>query len=268
VTKDVIYATSLAESETNFPFPERESSWALDIYAPVENGNWPTVLLIHGNGGTKEGYVRASEIISEGGAVVYTVDWPDSIADIAAQDNGRGFREISETLTCAIYYARATAEDFGGVSGRVTLVAHSYGSFYGAWIALAPDDLGAQWEAFRIESDGPPAQVACEKNSDSARVDAFIGIGGARYWHAEPLKDRNPALWEIASPFAYLGQKPELPIILLHGEQDDGANPERSLMFNDVLLEAGHDSRVILFDGGHIVPPELTFDAVTELASN
>lgn len=258
VTNEVIYAISLEESET---------SWALDVYTPVENGDWPTVVLIHGLGVIKESYIRESKIISESGAVVYTVDWPIRVPDLAALDNGRGYREISETLSCAIHFARATAADFGGDSGHVTLVAHSYGALYGAWIALASDNLDAQWEAFQVERDGPPAQVECERNSDAARVDAFIGIGGGRYTAAEVLEDRNPALWEIVSPFSYLGQNTELPVRLLHGERDTTASPESSQMFNDVLLEAGYDSRVILFDGGHIVPPQLTFDAVIELAS-
>lgn len=259
VTNEVIYAISLEESET---------SWALDVYTPVENGDWPTVVLIHGFGVAKEEYVRVSEIISESGAVVYTVDWPvREVVTAALGNNGRGYREISETLSCAIHFARATAADFGGDSGHVTLVAHSYGALYGAWIALASDNLDAQWEAFQVERDGPPAQVECERNSDAARVDAFIGIGGGRYTAAEVLEDRNPALWEIVSPFSYLGQNTELPVRLLHGERDTTASPESSQMFNDVLLEAGYDSRVILFDGGHIVPPQLTFDAVIELAS-
>jgi hypothetical protein len=54
---------------------------------------------------------------------------------------------------------------------------------------------------------------------------------------------------------------------LLHGEQDTLAKPESSQMFNDILLEAEYDSRVIMFDGGHIVPPQLTFETVIELAN-
>jgi fermentation-respiration switch protein FrsA (DUF1100 family) len=98
-------------------------------------------------------------------------------------------------------------------------------------------------------------------------VDAFIGIGGGRYTAAEVLQERDPDLWEIVSPFSHLGRNLELPIRLLHGERDTTASPESSQRFNDVLLEAGYDSRVILFDGRHIVPPGLTFEAVMELAS-
>lgn len=258
VTKDVVYATPLVEGDPD---------WTLDVYAPAENGDWPTVILLHGLGANKEGYVRESEIISDNGAVVYTISWPIKTGDAAALENGRGYRALWETGTCAIRYARATSTDYGGDPGRLILVAHSWGALYGAWIALASDDLDTQWEEFRTDSDGPPAQVECVRDSGSAHVDAFIGVGGGRYTTIENLKDRNPELWEIVSPFSYLGQNTELSIILLHGTQDPIANPESSQMFNDVLVEAGYDSRVELFDGRHIVPSQLTFDAVMELAS-
>jgi predicted esterase len=258
VSKDVIYATSLEEGG---------SDWTLDVYSPNETGDWSIVVLLHGLGANKEGYIRVSEILAENGAAVYTANWPDMNVDIATLANGRGFREISETLTCVIYFARATATEFGGDSIHLILVAHSYGALYGAWIVLASDYLDAQWEEFHADRDGPPAQVECARSSDSASVNAFIGVGGGRYSAAEVLEERDAELWEIVSPYAHLGRNSGVSIRLLHGEQDTIAKPESSRMFNDVLLEAGYDSRVILFDGGHIVPPQLTFETIIELAN-
>jgi predicted esterase len=258
VTKDVVYATSLREDG---------ATWTLDVYTPLEAGGWPVVVFLHGLGGNKEGFVQAGEIIAESGATVYAVTWPAQAVDVAALDNGRGYREISETLNCAIRFARVSATDFGGDARHTTLVAHSYGALYGAWIALASGSLDAQWEEFLARRDGPPAQVECAKNSDSARVDAFVGIGGGRYTAAEVLQERNSELWEIVSPFSHLGRNLDLPVRLLHGDRDTVASPESSQTFNNVLLEAGYDSRVILFDGGHVVPPHLTFEAVMELSS-
>jgi acetyl esterase/lipase len=137
VTKDVIYATSIQEDG---------KTWTLDVYTPVEAGERPIVVLLHGLGGNKEGYTRVSEIIAESGVTVFTVTWPVSAVDIAAKDNGRGYREISESGACAIRFARATATEFGGDSHYVTLIAQSYGALYGAWIALASNDLDAQWD--------------------------------------------------------------------------------------------------------------------------
>jgi predicted esterase len=258
VTKDVIYATSLQEDG---------KTWTLDVYTPVEAGERPIVVLLHGLGGNKEGYTRVSEIIAESGVTVFTVTWPVSIVDIAAKDNGRGYREISEAGACAIRFARATAADVSGDAHHVTLIAHSYGTLYGAWIALASDDLDAQWDEFLNDRNGPLAQVDCARSSYSARVDAFIGIGGGRYAYAEVLQERDPELWEIVSPYSHFGRNLDVPFRLLHGERDTVANPKSSQMFNDVLLEAGYDSRVILFNGGHIVPPQLTIETVFELVS-
>jgi predicted esterase len=258
VTKDVVYATSLLEDG---------ATWTLDVYTPLEGAGWPVVILMHGLGANKEGYVRASEIVAESGATVYAVTWPAQAVDVAALDNARGFREISETLNCALRFALVTATDFGGDARRVTLVAHSYGALYGVWIALASGSLDAQWEEFAARRGGPAAQVECARNSDSARVDGFVGIGGGRYTAVEVLQGRDAELWEIASPFSHLGRNLELPIRLLHGDRDTLASPESSQTFNSVLVEAGYDSRVILFDGGHIVPPQLTFETVIELAS-
>ena len=258
VTKDVIYATSLQEDG---------KIWTVDVYTPVEAGDRPIVVLLHGLGGSKGGYRRVSKIIAESGVTVFTVTWPVSIVDIAAKDNGRGYREIFEAGACAIRFARATATDVSGDAHHVTLIAHSYGALYGAWIALASDDLDAQWDEFLVDRNGPLAQVDCARSSYSAHVDAFIGIGGGRYADAEVLQVRDPELWKIVSPFSHFGRNLDVPIRLLHGERDTRANPEKSQMFNDLLLEAGYDSRVILFDGGHIVPSQLTIETIFELAS-
>jgi pimeloyl-ACP methyl ester carboxylesterase len=258
VTKDVIYATSLLEDGVN---------WALDVYAPVEVQAGPIVVLLHGLGASKEGYTEASETIAESGAIVYTVTWPIKAPDFAALEDGRRYRDMYETLTCAIHFARATAMDFGADSRQVILVAHSYGSLYGAWMALASDNLDAQWEEYLVDRKAPAARVECARTSDSARVDAFLGIGGGgTYALAEVLHKRDPELWEIVSPFAHMGQRLDLPIRLLHGERDTVTNPESSRKFNDALVEAGHDSRLILFEGRHVVPPQLTAETVLELA--
>lgn len=259
MTKDVIYARSLAEDGAD---------WRLDVFAPIEVQAGPIVVLLHGLGASKEGYTEASGTIAESGAIVYTVTWPIKAPDFAALEDGRRYREIFETLTCAIHFARATAMDFGADSRQVVLVTHSYGSLYGAWMALASEDLEAQWKEYLVDRKAPAAQVECARTSDSARVDAFVGVGGGgTYFLAEVLQKRDPELWQIVSPFAHIGQRLHLPIRLLHGERDTVTKPELSEKFNDALVEAGHDSRVILFDGGHIVPPQLTAETVIELAS-
>ncbi len=218
VASDVAYASSLQEEG---------ESWTLDIYAPSEAGIWPVVVFLHGFGATKEGHIRESQTIAERGAIVYTLNWPTWIEDLAERENGKGFREMSEVVACGIRFAKATASDYGGDSNHVTLIGFSYGGYLGSWIALASDTIDSSWEELSANNEGPPALVDCERDQASIDVDAFIGVGGV-YFLAEIYEERNPELWEIVSPIAYLGRDPDFPIRLLHGERDTMAQPESS----------------------------------------
>jgi acetyl esterase/lipase len=256
VARDIVYASSLQEDG---------ESWALDIYAPNEPGNWPLVVFLHGFDALKEGHIRESQAIAESGAIVYTLNWPTWIDDLAERGNGLGFREMYEVVACGIRFAKTTALDYGGNPSHVTLIGFSYGGYLGIWTTLAADSLDSAWEEFSANNDGPPAQVGCKSVQASIKVDAFIGVGGA-YFTAKKFEERNPELWEIISPLAYLGSDLDIPIRLLHGERDTMAQPEYVEEFRDILLEAGHDSQLILYDGIHRVPPELTAEIVQDLA--
>ncbi len=262
VTNDVVYALSSDEGFAPPGFP-----WELDIYSPGDGAGLPVIVLLHGLGAGKEAYSDWSERIAGNGALVYTVNAPVSGTTTMALSNGAGYRAMSEFLGCAIGYARATAGDFGGDSDRVVLVAHSWGSLYGAWFALGSDSLPAQWEQYAADQDGPPAQADCEADS-SSHVEAFVGVGGGRYADVEKQLQDNPGLSQLVSPFSYLDLNPSLPIRLLLGNDDRVADPESSPAFNEALLEAGYDSELITFDGAHIVPPDLTYETVTELTGN
>ena len=238
----------------------------LDIYTPNEAGDWPVIVFLHGYDGNKEYYATLSQAIAEQGAVVFTASWPTWIADMAARDNGKGFREMSEVLSCAIRFARATASDYGGDPSQVTLVGHSMGASTGAWVALAGDNLDRSWEEFTSNRGGPPAQVECVVSAGSTHVDAFVGIGGGYDDFTGPLQKRDAELWQIAAPYAHLGQNLDLRVRLIHGERDDLAMPEHAVQFNDALAEAGYDTSLILWDGKHRVPTELTVAEVIKVA--
>jgi acetyl esterase/lipase len=256
VASDVAYAMPLQPDVTE---------QRLDVYTPGEAGAWPVVVFLHGYDGHKEYFASVSQAIAEQGAVVFTVDWPTWMADLAARENGKGFREMSEVLSCAIRFARATAPDYGGDPSQVTLVGHSYGADTGAWIALAGDNLDRSWEEFASIRGGPPPQFECVVSGVSADVDAFVGIAG-RYDFAGPLQERDPELWQIAGASAHLGQDLGLRVRLIHGERDDLVRPEHAVQFNDALAEAGYDTSLTLWDGKHQVPIEPTVTEVIEVA--
>lgn len=255
VTSDVIFAKVLQ--------PDMLTQ-RLDVYTPSKAGTWPVIVFLHGNNENKEGHKEVSQAIAEQGAVVFTVDWPVWIPDLAAREDGKGFREMSEVLNCAVRFARATASDYGGDPAAVTLVGFSAGAASGASIALAEDNLDGLWEGFALIRGGPSSQVECVVSEGSAHVDAFVGVGGS-YGILEPLQERDTELWGIVSTYARLGQNLDLRVRLIHGRSDSVAWTEHSVRFNEALTEAGYDTNLTLFDGGHLIPIELTVAKVMEV---
>lgn len=263
-TDGVVYATSLNADGT------AGATWELDIYSPTTGeGGLPVVVLLHGLGATKTSYTDSSEAIAGYGAVVYAVNAPVGGVGIMAIDNGERFREMSEILSCAVGYASATAGEFGGDPDSVVLVAHSYGALYGSWFALGSESIATNWDEFAENHDGPPVQVTCEAEP-STHLAGFVGVGGGRYAEVEQghLHGDQPDLARVVDPFSYIGHDPSLPIRLLHGESDTTAPPQSSQALHEALLDARYDSHLTFFDGGHVVPPELTHEAATELAGS
>ena len=257
VTKDVAYST---------PLQPDVSEQRLDVYAPTEPGAWPVVVFLHGYHEEKEGHEKLSQAIAEQGAAVFTVDWFVWIPDLTVREKGKGFREMSETVTCATRFARATAPDYGGDPARVTLVGFSAGAAMGASVALAGDHHDRLWEEFTSNRGGPPPQVGCLVSGGSAHVDAFVGIAGPYSIRRSEAKD--PELTAITDVYAHLGENPDLKVRLIHGEEDSTVQLEHSVQFNDALAEAGYDTELIPFDGGHYYPIQLTIRKVMEVAED
>jgi acetyl esterase/lipase len=212
------------------------------------------VVLVPGFQMRKEGYRLISEAIASQRAVVFTIDWAAWTSPTrAAQGSGAKLREWSETVTCAVRFARATASDYGGDPERVTLVGHSAGGGLGLWEALAGNDLEPLWEGLASMRGGPPPQIDCLASGVSAYPDAFVGYGGA-YASLEFLEEEDPEMWEVASPFAFIGGNPNLRIRFIHGEWDSVIPAEHidlSLQLLEDLTDAGYDATWTVVDAGH-----------------
>jgi len=243
VTKDIAYTRPL---RPDMPVQK------LDVYAPTEPGPWPVVVILHGAAETKLTLADLSQEIAEQGAVVFTPDWPVGSPLVLTMNDGEGFREGSEDLTCAARFARATATDYGGDPARVTLVGYSAGGGAGAGVTLAGDDLDRLWEEFASIRGGPPPQVDCLVSGVSALSDAFVGLAGG-YDFADFLKEEDRELWEIVSPYALIGGNPNLRVRLIHGDRDVFVPVEVTVEFHEALEEAGYDATLTVVDAGHAI---------------
>lgn len=255
VNKDILYVE---------PLQSNVSEQRLDVYAPNGEGPWPVIVFLHGLSQTKERFIEESLWIAEQGIVVYTINWPNWNSAIAIQENGRGFRETYEVLSCAVRYAKATAANFGGNPSKIILVGYSAGARYGSWFALSGDTNVTKWEEISATRGGPNSQVSCLVDGYSPNVDAFVGIGG-HYAFIENLKDKDVDLYNVVSPFAQIGERPELSVRLLHGDEDDFPI-SFSAKLNDVLETSGYDTELIIFDGGHVVSLDPTIKVIFDLA--
>ena len=258
VTNDVVFATSLYGDATK---------WKLDVYAPIRAGSWPVMLFTHGFGGNRKGYVALSQAIAERGAVVFTFDWPATVEDIALRDDGRGVREMIETAACAVRFAKARALQYGGDPERVTLGGHSYGGYIVAWVGLAGGQSDRLWDEFASERGGPPPQVECVEPGGSARVDAIVAIaGGYNVWDVPRYWEKAPDLLALTDPYGRIGDDGDLRVRLIHGENDDLVPVSDAVSLNEALAEAGYDTKLTLWEGGHGVPIDLTVEQVLELS--
>ena len=121
------------------------------------------------------------------------------------------------------------------------------------------------WQEFELKRGGPPQQVECLESGSAAKVDAFVGIGGV-YGLSNSLREEDPELWEVCSIDAHLGKNPGLMIRLLHGEWDDTVDAEASVRFDADLTKAGYDSELTQFEGGHMIPLDLTVATIMQVA--
>ncbi|MCP4375612.1 MAG: hypothetical protein GY794_05495 [bacterium] len=265
VTKDLVYAVRPAQ-------PKRpEQHFTLDVYAPTESGKWPVVVFLHGIGGSKDGWSSMLRPLAEQGMVAVSINYSDLHHMIAIKDHGRGFREMAETTACAMRFTHKTIGDSGHQATQVILAGFSLGAGPVAHVALFADELEQQWEHFASQQGGPPRQVRCEVTEGPVHVDALVGIAGPYgafvgydgKWGREWLQANDPALWELL--YSAVGKNPELKVRLLHGKRDSTIPLEVASAFEAVLLEAGYDVELISFDGGHMIPSDITTRAIWDV---
>jgi predicted esterase len=266
VTKDLVYAKRLD--------PDAQVEWKLDLYAPTEPGDWPLALFLHGLNEAKEGWTVLPQAIAEQGAIVSVIEYPEMGPTTSIEDNGRGYRELAETVACAIRFARARASDFGSDNPPVVIVGFSFGGGVGSHVALVGESIDRRWEEYAASRGGPPRQVDCEVSQGSTHVDGLVGIAGPYHGFVgfeydggrhgrEWLQEKNPDLLKML--YGSIGLNPDLKVRLLHSETDYVVPYETSVEFEATLAEAGYDVKLIQFIGGHSAPLELTVQTVMDV---
>jgi predicted esterase len=145
-----------------------------DVLAPADDATLPTVVMLNGGGKlfTERRYQAplAAELANRG-AVVFLIAYRGmSTGSYSDQDSWSDAR-------CAIRYARAHTEEYGGDPSRVVVVGHSQGALMGLDIAIHPEE-----EAEGCLADG------------SAIPDGVVALGSPRP-SLNGVADSAPPIW-------------------------------------------------------------------------
>jgi acetyl esterase/lipase len=157
------------------------------------------------------------------------------------------FSQAIEQTVCAVRFAQATAADFGGDPGSVTLLGLAPGAAVSAVVGLAGDDF--EGDCLKEDQSGlPDAVVLIEGPYD------YISKGYEEIDHSF-LEDEDPELYEAINPYAHIGRNPDLKIRLIHGQDEDiswfQTLPQVSIDFQQALEEAGYDVTLTFVEGAH-----------------
>ncbi len=157
----------------------------LDVYAPVEPGPWPLVMMFHGGGGQfqdKSGVDPVASVVASKGAVVVAPNTGGASAD----PDSRDFRILTDgAASCATWFGLDRAAEFGADPDRLTLTGFSGGANAAALVAITPD-------ASALDTD------SCHAPARPVSPDAVVAWEGdyllAPWW--DNTLEANPAFYE------------------------------------------------------------------------
>jgi acetyl esterase/lipase len=208
-------------------------------HVPEGAGSAPVVVMIPGGSwqsANPSGLEPLAEALAADGVVAVPVTIRASADDVV-------YPTPVEDVLCALADGAATAREAGIDPDRLVLLGHSSGAHLSAVATLAAD---------RFSPDCEDPVVA---------PDAFIGLAGpydirqfadaADALFAAPV-DEAPGEWDAANPVIHADLRPEVPVLLLHGEADDVVPVSFTTDFGTALEAAGHPTTVrVLTDEDH-----------------
>ena len=209
-----------------------------DVYLPAAPDSGPVPVVVTVPGGSwatadRTGLGPLAEALAAEGMVVVN-------ARYRASGDGVAFPTPVEDVACAVSWASARAEEEGFRPEPLLLVGHSAGAHLAALAAQAPDDLPGDCPAAPAE---PDAFVGLAGPYELAEVESLVvALFGA-------AREADPTGWDRADPIRRGAERPELDVLLLHGEDDTMVSPASSQVLASAMSDAGHDVTLTLVPG-------------------
>lgn len=244
--------SSPAEPRGAAPRPAAEpgpGEYLAGLPATVEDpGDAPAVVvLVPGGGWTTADPARLVPLaahLADAGLAVVTITYGTS-------STGASWPVPADDVRCAVAFAADQVPDV-----PVVLVGHSAGAHLSAVAALDPtgDDAFCPYP--------PHAAGALVGLAGPYDVSATRGLAGNLFAVAEP---EAPELWAAGNPVLLAAQRPEVPVLLVHGAEDGLVGEEFARGFESALRDGGHPTTLVVAAGADhsaVRQPEVVGDAL------
>lgn len=204
-----------------------------DVYRPADGGRVPLVVLVPGGSwqtADPTGLAGLAQRLAENGIVAAT-------AHIRAASDDVTYPVPVEDVLCAVSAVVADARSEGFTPSPVVVLGHSSGAHLAALAVLAFDDYDPTCSSPVVE---PDVLIGLSGPYDVSRIPGIA----APLFGTDPHDD--PATWQAANPVDRADLRPDVPVLLMHGEEDDVLPVDFTTQFADALETAGHPSTVEL----------------------
>lgn len=209
---------------------------AADVYLPDRpaGAQVPVVVLVHGGawiGGDRYGLAPLATALAESGAVVVST---------ANRLDDAHYPTMVDDVVCATRFAASRARSAGYHPEAVVVAGHSSGGHLAALAALTPDEHGNGCTEAPVGVDGLVGLAGVYDVREAADIaEPFFGTA---------LAD-DPDRWTEGNPVERAGERPELAVLLLHGEDDAAVPTSVTTAFAQALQEGGHRVETTLVPG-------------------
>ena len=215
-----------------------------DPHVPTGVTSAPVVVMIPGGSwqsADPAGLGPLAEALADAGVVAVPVT-------IRAAQDGVVHPTPVEDVLCALAHGATVATEAGIRPTRLVLLGHSSGAHLSAVATLAPDRYDPTCEDPVVQPDALVGLAGPYDIRDFADAAAVLFA-----------PDAGAAERDAANPVLLAGQRPEVPVLLLHGEVDEVVPPSFSTDFGTALRDGGHPTTVTVFprdDHGSIYSAE------------
>lgn len=206
------------------------------VYLPAGRRTAPLVLMVPGGSWASAhpaGLADLAGYLADAGSVA-------APARIRAAEDGVRYPVPLDDVLCALATAVATARSHGVEPRPVAVLGHSSGAHLAALAVLASADYSGACTAPRVR---PDALIGLAGPYDVSQVpDMAQALFGSS-------PEQSPAVWAAGNPVRRAALRPEVPVLLVHGDDDTVVPTSFTADFAARLRQAGHPVAMELVPG-------------------